>query len=147
MSVEVSVSGGGPISGAEWDAIQALPKEELPPLTPGQQQAARQMRIPEADYARQALASKRGAEKSLEKAARFARFLKECIKERMAGAALQRVALDTLRGKFDVEAEVDGRLLQFRVTEKLVDDLFESGSELAERRLNRVLDLAFRTRP
>lgn len=147
MSVEISVRGGGPISGAEWDAIQGLPEEELPPLTPGQQQAARQMRIPEADYARGALAGKRGAEKMLEKTERFARFLSESIQKRKAGATLIRVALDTFQGKFEVEARVDGRPLDFRVTEKLVDDLFESGSELAERRLNRVLDLAFRTQP
>lgn len=147
MSVEISVRGGGPISAAEWDAIQDLPKEELPLLTPGQQQVARKMGIQEADYARTVLASKRGAERSLEKAERFARFLKDSVKERMAGATLLGVALDTLQGKFEVEAQVDGRLLRFRVTEKLVDDLFESGSELAEGRLNRVLDLAFRTQP
>jgi len=144
MSVEISARGGR-ISPADWDAIQALPKEELPPLTPGQQQAARQMRIPEADYARTVLASKRGVENSLEKAVRFARFLKESIKERVAGATLVRVALDDFQGKFEVEAQVDGRPLRFRITEKLVDDLFESGSELAESRLKRVLDLAFRT--
>ncbi len=146
MSVEISVRGGR-ISPAEWDAIQALPKEELPPLTPEQQQVARKMHIPEADYARSSLASKRGVEKSLEKAERFARFLKESIKKRAAGATLLRVALDDFQEKFEVEVQVDGRPLQFRVTEKVVDDLFESGSESAERRLNRVLDLAFETRP
>jgi hypothetical protein len=146
MSVEISVRGGG-ISPADWDAIQALPKEELPPLTPEQQEVARKMRIREADYARKVLASKRGAEKSLEKAERFARLLKGIIKERIAGVSLLRIALDDFQGKFEVEALVDGRPLHFRVSEKLVDDLFESGSELAERRLNRVLDLALQTQP
>jgi len=146
VGVEISVRGGGPISATEWDAIEAMPKEELPPLTSGQQQVARKMGIQEADYARTVLASKRGAEKSLEKAERFARFLKDCVRERMGGATLSRVALDTLQGKFEVEAQVDCRVLRFRVGEKLVDELFENGSELAEGRLNRVLDLAFRTR-
>jgi hypothetical protein len=146
MSIEISAR-GGPISLAEWDAIQALPDGELPPLTPGQQEVARKMRIPEANYARHVLASKRGAENSLHKAERFARFLNESIKDRMAGVTLVRVALDTIQEKFEVEAQVDGRPLRFRVTEKLVDDLFEGGSEVAEKRINRVLDLAFRTQP
>jgi flagellar motor protein MotB len=146
MSVEIEVRGGR-ISPTEWDAIQALPKEELPPLSPEQKQVAQKMRIREEDYARSSLASKRGAENSLDKAERFARFLKERIKKRAAGATLRRVSLDDFQEKFEVEAQVDGRRLRFRVTEKLVDDLFESGSELAERRINRVLDLAFRTQP
>ena len=128
MGVEISVRGGR-ISPAEWDAIQALPKEELPALTPQQRQVARKMHIQEEDYARGALASERGAERSLEKAERFARFLNESIRKRTAGATLLRVALDTFQGKFEVEAQVDGRPLRFRVTEKLVDDLFESESE------------------
>jgi len=144
MNVEISARGGR-IGPAEWDSIQALPQEELPPLTAGQRQAARQMRIPEADYARTVLASKRGAENLLEKAVQFARFLNESLKSRKDGATLVRVALDDFQGKFEVEAQADGRPFRFRVTEKLVDDLFESGSELAESRLNRVLDLAFRT--
>jgi hypothetical protein len=147
MGVEISVRGGGPISAAEWDAIQALPVEELPALTPGQQQVASKMRIAEADYARRILRSKRGTENSLEKATRFARFLNEAVKRRMASASLVCVALDTIQEKFEVEAQVNGRPLRFRITEKLVDDLFEGGSEIAERRINRVLDLAFRTQP
>jgi hypothetical protein len=146
MGLEISVRGGR-ISPTEWDAIQALPKEELPPLSPEQKQVAQKMRIREEDYARSSLASKRGAENSLDKAERFARFLKERIKNREAGATLRRVSLDDPQEKFEVEVQVDGRPLQFRVAEKVVDDLFESGSESAERRLNRVLDLAFETRP
>ena len=146
MSVEISARGGR-ISPTEWDAIQALPKEELPPLSPEQKQVAQKMRVREEDYARSSLVSKRGAENSLDKAERFARFLKARITGRWAGAILRRVSLDDLQEKFEVEVQVDGRPLQFRVAERVVDDLFESGSESAERRLNRVLDLAFETRP
>jgi hypothetical protein len=144
MGIEVSAL-GGPISSTEWDAIQALPEAELPRLTPGQQQTAQRMRMREADYARHVLASKRGVENSLEKAKRFAKFLEGRIKKRRTRANLVRVALDTFRERFEVEARVNGRPLRFRVAEKVVDDLFESGSELAEKRINRVVDLAFRT--
>jgi hypothetical protein len=146
MGVEITAL-GGPISSVEWDAIQALPEAELPPLTPAQQQTAQRMRMRESDYARHVLASRRGVENSLEKAKHFAKFLDESIKKRVAGANLVRVALDTFQEKFEVEVQVDGRPLRFRVTEKLVDDLFEGGSEVAEKRINRVLDLAFRTQP
>jgi len=146
MSIEISARGGR-ISAAQWDAIQALPKEELPSLTPEQKQVAQEMRVREEDYARSSLASKREVENSLEKAVRFARFLKERIKQRAGGATLRRVSLDDPSGRFEVDVQVDGRTFQFRVMEKIVDDLFESGSELAESRLNRILDLAFETRP
>ncbi len=145
MSVEIAVRGGR-ISPADWGAIQAMPEEELPPLTPGQQQAARQMRIRESDYARSALAAKRGAEKMLDEVERFARFLRLNLNERAPSLELRRVALDTLKGKFEVEASLDGRVLTFRVDEKLVDDLFEGGSEIAEKRLERVIELALLTR-
>ncbi len=144
MSVEISVRGGR-ISPAEWDAIQALPKEDLPPLTPEQQQVARKMRIPEADYARGALASKQGAEKLLDVVERFARLVRVKLQGRAPSLELKRVALDTLIGKYEVEANLNGHTLTFRVDEELVDDLFEGGSEIAEKRLDRVIDLALLT--
>ena len=144
METEITAL-GGPISSTEWDAIQALPEAELPRLTPGQQQTAQRMHMREADYARHVLASKRGVENSLEKAKHFAKFLEERIKKRRTRANLVRVALDTFRERIEVEAQVNGRLLRFRVAEKVVDDLFESGSELAEKCIKRVVDLAFRT--
>jgi hypothetical protein len=145
MSVEIAVRGGR-ISGDEWDAIQALPEEELPPLTPGQQQAARQMRIKESDYARSALARKRGAESMLGEVERFARFLRLNLDQRAPSLELTRVTLDTLKGKFEVEAKLDGQVLRFRVDEDLVDELFEGGSEVAEKRIERVIELALLTR-
>jgi hypothetical protein len=145
MGIEISAR-GGPISLAEWDAIQALPEEELPPLTPGQQQAARQMRVKESDYARSVLARKRGAESMLGEVERFARFLRLNLNQRAPSLELTRVTLDTLKGKFEVEAKLDGQVLKFRVDEGLVDELFEGGSEVAEKRIERVIELALLTR-
>lgn len=145
MSVEIAVRGGR-ISGDDWSAIQALPEGELPPLTAGQQQVARQMRIKESDYARSVLARRRGAESMLGEVERFARFLRLDLAERAPSLELTRVTLDTLKGKFEVEARLDGQVLKFRVDEDLVDQLFEGGSEVAERRIQRVIELALLTR-
>jgi hypothetical protein len=144
MSVEIAVRGSR-TSAFDWDAIQAVPKEELPSLTPEQQQVARRMRIPEEEYARTTLATKRGMEKLLDKTERLAGLLRKRLQERAPSLELTRVALDTLKGKFEVEARLDGHTLTFRVDEKLVDDLFEGGSEIAEKRLERVIDLALVT--
>jgi len=144
MGVELYVRGGR-ISPAEWDAIQALPKEDLPPLTPEQRQVAQKMRIPEADYARGALASKQGAEKLLDVVERVARLLRKKLQVRAPSLELKRVALDTLKGKYEVEANLNGDTLTFRVDEQLIDELFEAGSEIAEKRLDRVIDLALPT--
>jgi len=145
MGVQISVRGSR-TSVFDMDAVQALPKEALPPLTPEQQQVAGKMHIREEDYARNALATQRSMEKLLDKAERFAQLLRVNFLEREPSLALKRVALDTLKGKFEVEAELESHALVFRVDEELVDDLFEGGSEIAERRLERVIELALLTR-
>jgi hypothetical protein len=61
-----------------------------------------------------------------------------------AGAQVESVILRTTEQRFDVEVRVDGDTIPVRVREALVDDIFESGSERAERNLGRVLDMALR---
>ena len=145
MGVQISVRGSR-TSVFDLDAVQAMPKEELPPLTPEQQQVAGKLHIPEEHYARNALATQRSMEKLLDKAERFAQLLRINFQERAPSLELKRVALDTLKGKFEVEAGLDGHSFAFRVDEELVDDLFEGGSEIAEKRLGRVIELALLTR-
>jgi hypothetical protein len=141
MTIAISVSGAR-ISPADWGAAQALPREQIPPLTPEQKQAARELGIPEEDYARGAVASEKGAERDMWKAERFARLIHKELTALKPDAQIESVRLDGLHGSFEIEMRLNGRRMPFQVSEKLVDELFESGSPEAERRLKRVLELA-----
>lgn len=143
--VEISVYGARTNS-ADWAAVRDLPRDRLPELTPGQKEVARKFKIPEEDYARSALAEQHGMQRLLAKAHRFARLLQEKIGAIEPAARIQRVRLDTLQGEFEVEVAADGTSVPLEIAEDLVDDLFKRGSEDAEKRLSRILDLALRTR-
>jgi hypothetical protein len=141
--MQVSV-GGSRTERADWEAVRGLSKEELPPLTPAEKQTARTLRIPEEDYARNALAARRTAEKLIEKSARFARLLADKARAANPDLKVEAVRLDTLDDCFDVNMTFHGAPVPLRVAEEIVDDLFERGSRDAEERLSRIVELAFR---
>jgi len=51
--------------------------------------------------------------------------------------------LRTIQDRFDVEVQVNGRILPLRIDEAVVDDYFDSGSADSEQRLAHILDRAF----
>jgi len=134
-----SVVGGRAIVAA-WDAAQSVPPEQLPPLSPEQREVARKLGIPETDYARSALAIARTQELLLGKTRRLARVLESAAKRVGRPAEVRDVVLDTNEGRFDVVFQVRGQTVPARVSEDVVDDYFETGSEEAEQRILRIVD-------
>ncbi len=130
---------------ADWRAAQSLPREQLPALSPAQQETAQQLHISEEDYARSVLAGHRSSEKLLQKTERFARWLQGSLQGKAAGVKIRAVVLNTWDGKFEVTLDRDGSPLFFRVDEDVVNSLFEGGLADAEERLGRVLDLVLST--
>ncbi len=122
----------------------SVPKEDLPPLIDAQREVARKLGVSEEGYARSFVAGEKTSNWLLEKTKRFADFLQERVPAFRAGAQVESVILRTTEQRFDVEVRVDGDTIPVRVREALVDDIFESGSERAERNLGRVLDMALR---
>jgi len=121
----------------------SIPKEDLPPLTDGQREVARKLGISEEGYARSFVAGEKTSEWLLEKTRRFANLLQRQVTAIRPGAKVESVFLRTTERRFDVEVKSGDRTVALRVSENLVDDLFESGSRQAERSLERLLELNF----
>jgi len=127
---------------SDWQAVRAIPRDELPALSDEQRQVARKLGISEEDYARSALAGQRTQEVLLQKTEALARFLKKRIEASGLPVTINRVVLVVIEDKFTVDLEVNGRPVVLRIDESVVDDFFDSGSEEAEKRLGRILDRA-----
>ena len=139
--MEIAVDGWR-ASAADWEAVRNLPAEEVPRLTDEQREVARKLGVPETDYARSALAGKRTQTVLLQKTEQLGRFLDRRLRAAGRNGEVQRVILRTLEHRFDVTAQLNGRVLQLRIDEDLVDDFFDSGSVEAEHNLTRVVDRA-----
>jgi hypothetical protein len=128
---------------ADWDAVRNLPAEQLPQLSDEQRAVARKLGISEQDYARSVVAGERSRESLLVKTERLARLLEQRIAALGIGGRVNRVTLRTFEDRFDIEVQVNGRVLPLRIDEAIVDDYFDSGSADAEQRLGHILDRAF----
>jgi hypothetical protein len=128
----------------ESQEAYSIPREDLPPLTDAQRVVAEKLGISEEGYARSFVAGEKTANWLLEKTKRFVDLLRERVKEFHGDAQVESVILRTTERRLDVEIRLGSRIVPLRVKETLVDDLFESGSEQAEKNLGRVLELALR---
>ena len=139
--MEIAVDGWR-AGAADWDAVRNIPVDQLPPLTREQQEVARKLGISDADYRRSAFAGERSRESLLAKTERLARLLAKLLQPLNARATVQNVTLRTFDEKFEVTIRAGQHVVLLKISEDLVDDLFESGSEEAERRLVRILETA-----
>ena len=128
---------------ADRDAVRNLSAEQLPRLSEEQRAVAKKLGIPEQDYARSVVAGERSREALLAKTERLARLLEQRIAALGIDGRINRVTLRTIQGRFDVEVQVNGRVLPLRIEETLVDDYFDNGSADSEQRLAHILDRAF----
>jgi hypothetical protein len=140
LGVKIGVDGMR-FGAKESQEAYSIPKEDLPPLTDGQREVARKLGISEEGYARSFVAGERTSEWLLEKTARFANLLQRKVAAIRPEAKVEAVFLRTTERRFDIVLKLCGREVPLRVSEDLVDDLFESGSRQAERGLERLLQL------
>ncbi|MGH9424743.1 MAG: hypothetical protein ACRD2L_00315, partial [Terriglobia bacterium] len=124
----------------------STPSADVPPLTPEQREVARKLQIAEEDYARSAMADQRAMEKLLGKAERFARLLGQMLERTAPAATIESVALNTWEDQFEILIQINGHVFPVNISEDIVDDLFERGSEEAEQRLARILEVALQSR-
>jgi hypothetical protein len=137
--MQISVEGRRS-SVSDWQAVSAIPADQLKPLTPGQAAVAAELKVSAEDYARSILEGERASEELLEKTQRLARLLEQRLSSQVAGVQIDSVALETWAGKFRVA--IRGKInAVFRINEDLVDDLFEGGSKEADERISRVIGL------
>lgn len=127
--------------GEERKEAARVPASQLPALTEEQKRVAKKMGISEEDYARSTYAGRRNQDRLVEKTKEFARLLQRKLEGRK-GVELERIKLDVLRHQYEVLASEKERQFSFFVSEDLIDDLLQSGSEDLERNLERILDYA-----
>jgi hypothetical protein len=139
--MEIAVDGWRAGS-AERELARSLTPQQLPPLTDEQRSVAKKLGIPEEDYARSIVAGEKNRDTLLLKTERLARLLEQRIKNAGMGACVNRVTLRTVQDRFDVELQVNGRILPIRIEEAVVDDYFDHGSKEAEEKLDHILDRA-----
>lgn len=143
LGVKIGVDGMR-FGAKESDEAYSIPKEELPPLTDAQRKVAQKLGVSEEGYARSFVAGEKTSNRLLEKTKRLADFLQRRVGEFIADARVESVVLRTTERRFDVEIRAGDRIVPVGVRETLIDDLFESGSEQAEKNLGRVLEFALR---
>ena len=145
FGVSISVAGFR-TRASEWDAAKMVPKEELPPLTDAQRDAAKKMGVSEEDYARSFMAGEKTWNILLDRTRQLARVLQGVVREISPEAVVESVVLRTWEERFDVDIREGEKRIPVRIEEDIVRRLFEGGSAEAERSLRRVLDIALRSR-
>ena len=127
-------------SPSDWDSVRNIPKDELPELSEAQKEVAQKLGVSEESYARSALAGKRTQDTLLAKTDMFARLLDKKIRDLGFKANVESVVLRLLEHRFEVLLAANGFRLPLRISEDIIDDLFESGSAEAEEKLARLLN-------
>jgi len=127
-------------SPGDWDSVRSIPKDELPALSEEQKKVAQKFGISEESYARSALTGERTQNTLLAKTEMFARLLEKKIRDLGFKASIESVVLRVLEDRFEVLLVINGSRLPLRISEEIVDDLFESGSAEAEEKLVRLLN-------
>jgi hypothetical protein len=139
--MEIAVDGWR-AGASERELARSLSPDQLPPLTNEQRSVARKLGIPEEEYARSIVAGERNRDTLLIKTERLARLLEQQIERLGIGAHVNRVTLRTIQDRFDVDIQINGRVLPLRIEESVVDDFFHGGSNDAEERLAHIIDRA-----
>ena len=122
-----------------------MPLDQLPALSDEQRTVARKMGISEEAYARSAYAGKLNQERLVEKATKFGKLLQLKLEGRPEIKVVQ-IRLDVLQHRYEIAASEGERRFSFLVSEDMIDDLFQSGSENLEQNLDRVLNYALPAR-
>ena len=126
---------------SEWEAVQKVPKEQLPALTSEQRKVADAQHVPEELYQRSALAGRRTAEKLLRKTEWLAKLLRSELAKQAPKAAIRSVVLDVWGGKFEIDIEIDSAPFPpLHIGENIVDDLLDLGSTASEQKLSEMLE-------
>ena len=136
--MQISVDGVRGSSSA-LEAVRHIPREQLPPLTEAQRQVAQKLGASEEGYARMILEGERAQSELLVKTEMFARLLDKRLREVGSKAKIDNVLRRVLDEKFEVQIQINGRVIPLKVREDLIDDLFEAGSADAEERLMRIV--------
>jgi hypothetical protein len=132
---------GARFTDASWLRAQQAPAELLPRLSEAQLREAAWSGASEERYARSLYAEVLAEPEWAERIKRVGAVLAALLAEKLPGATLCSVTLQTSRGLFRVQGEVGGREFTFAVREEVVDDLLDGGDGDAFDRLKRIVEM------
>lgn len=132
---------GSRSSSREWMLAQSMPAEELAPLSPEQKKVAQQLGIPEEAAARSMKARELSLPELAYKAETTGRFVETVLREQDAKALVEEITLATLHGRLELRAQVQGRRVYLSISEDLVDEMLQTGSEESEHKLRKIVHL------
>ena len=136
---------GSRSSSRDWMLAQTMPADQLPPLSLEQKQVAQQLGISEEAAARGVKARELSLPGLAHKAETVGRFVETVLRERFAEAFVEEVTLATLHGRIEVRAQVQRRGVYLCISEDLVDEMLQTGSEESERKLRKIIQLNLST--
>ncbi len=140
--MEIQVDGNRS-SSESWLESHRIPVQELPVLSDEEQRVAEKLAISAEDYRRSKYAAEL-TKKQLElRAMKVGRLVEEWLRSRQVKAEIKTVWLKTFDGKYRIDADVEGVGQSVMITEDLVDDLLDAGSQEAQRSFDRVLTANF----
>jgi hypothetical protein len=139
--MQISIEGSRS-SSDDWFRAQQLPASDLPQLSDEEKCAAEKLGISAEDYARSAKAGELSRRELAAKTETFGRLLETKMRQSFPGSSVESIVRKTFDGRFLVTAVVNGREVRLRIDEEMIDDLLQSGSPEAERRLDKILELS-----
>ncbi len=132
---------GSRSSAQDWARAQRVPLNEIPPLDEDQKAMAMELNVSEEDYARSAYAGRLSQQKLLQMTLSFGRWLNAKIQERSVGDRVETIELDTWSGKFQAKVLAGREIIEFGISEDLVERFLTTGSAESERSLLRLLEI------
>jgi hypothetical protein len=102
---------------------------------------AMELNVSEEDYARSAYAGRLSQQKLLQMTLSFGRWLNAKIQERSVGDRVETIELDTWSGKFQAKVLAGREIIEFGISEDLVERFLTTGSAESERSLLRLLEI------
>jgi len=132
---------GARSSSVDWARSRSAPLSELPSLDDDQKAQARRGNVSEEEFARIAYAEHLTVQKLLRRLLKFGQWLNGKVEERSPDAHIERMELDTLKGRIEVLGTAGGEEFDFELDEDLVDRFLTAGSAEAEASIFRVVDV------
>lgn len=134
---------GNRSSSESWLESHRIPVQELPAISEEEQRVADKLAISAEEYRRSKYAAEL-TKKQLElRALKVGQLVEHWLRAHQVKAEIKAVWLKTFDGKYRIDVDVDGVAQLVMITEDLMDDILDSGSQEAQRSFDRVLAANF----
>jgi hypothetical protein len=140
--MEVRVDGNRS-SSESWLESHRIPVQELPGISEEEQRVAEKLAISAEDYRRSKYAAELTKKQLDLRAVKVGQLVESWLRNHHVKAAIKAVWLKTFEGKYRIDVDVDGVVQLVVITEDLMDEILDTGSQEAQRSFDRALTANF----